>query len=154
MKYTDHYAIKVILKNIPTKSIGKKTVVDEPIIWNTNRKEGWDKYRRKTEQNSGLDNAVESSKDDVEGMMSKISKEINNVKYACFGKVKKSTKFIKETKAVETIQRRKANTKSEEEAAQIDEELCRALQNLNSKKFDDELKAKCKKIERKGTSYI
>ena len=48
LKYPDHYALMLMIKQIPMK----KTQIIPPrkeIVWNTRKKDDWEKYLQKTE---------------------------------------------------------------------------------------------------------
>merc|ERR1711954_157649 len=56
IRFTDHYALMVIMKNIPKKK-NKPPKQKKSIIWNTNKAGGWDKYHEKTSNNTNLETA-------------------------------------------------------------------------------------------------
>ena len=60
------------------------------LMWNTNKPGGWKKYYEKTNENEIFDAIAENNdiKDDPELMMKSVDKELNNIKFDCFGKIK------------------------------------------------------------------
>ena len=87
LSFPDHYSIVLSFRGIPTKekhvSIGKKYT-----HWNTNRENGWQKYKELTSSNSRLERAANSNSDDPDYLMNIIEKELTSIKYKAFGKVK------------------------------------------------------------------
>ena len=104
MKYSDHYAVLLVFKDIP-KIKEKKIAEKKHIVWNTNRKDSWDKYFRFSNENTLLDSAVNSNNEDANKLMNLIKREMTNLKYRCFGKVAVE-KVSKEEKELQAIQKR------------------------------------------------
>ena len=57
LKFPDHYALHLVLKNIPTRN---KEFEPNPkeIIWNTKKRDGWKIFKENTENNENLLNAA------------------------------------------------------------------------------------------------
>ena len=85
LTYSDHLAVKITFKGMPRKTT-KKIVKPKILLWNTNKEGGWEKYRTLTHQNPALEKVKLES--DPEKIMNSIERELDSVKYRCFGKVK------------------------------------------------------------------
>ena len=59
-KYSDHYSILTVFKNIPIKEEKIKNGARET-FWNTNKKGGWEKYFKYTDRNDILDSIEEEA---------------------------------------------------------------------------------------------
>ena len=91
MVYPDHFSFLLTFKNLPLK-INVKNCVPKYTLWNTNKEGGWEKYTALTEENIKLDEVANDSSKDPNYMMTKISKELNRIKFVSFGKVKNRQK--------------------------------------------------------------
>ena len=114
-----------------------------PVIWNTNKRNGWEKYHEATDVNEKLDNVVETSDGDVNKMMKKIDNILTDVKLYAFGKVKykkKSKEQNLQRKKLEHIKRK--DDVSAPVIEDIDNELKAAIHDLNNKKFKRSLQQK------------
>ena len=114
LKYPDHYALHLVIDNIP---IRKSNYVPEKkhTIWNTKNREGWIKYKRSTDGNNKmLLKAAEMQCDDPDTIYRVVNKELTKIKFTCFGKVKVSTKS-KEQKRLESLisEKKKIEAKGE-----------------------------------------
>ena len=69
----------------PIKKIGRK----QRTIWNTNKKESWNRYFIRTNQNKDLDKLAESTDGDTNKLNKGIEKVMTKLEYECFGKVAK-----------------------------------------------------------------
>ena len=76
------------------------------IILNTRRKNGWERYKVKTENNDALLRAAELKTDDPEIILNIIEKSLDKIKFSCFGKVKTFSKS-KDMKKLDMLQCRK-----------------------------------------------
>ena len=141
----------VVFKDIPKKKTAKKKM-KAPIIWNTNRKDGWKNYYNKSDENEKLDQAAKTSNKNVDEMMMKIEKEMTNMKYVSFGKVSHHNKFGKEQMEVEKCHNEKVEAESNVKKEEADEKLAIALKNLNRRKFEDELESLGREKKKKGKS--
>ena len=155
VKYGDHYAVLVSFLDIPKKRKARSATSKVPVIWNTNKEGGWEKYLAKTSNNKKLDElSIESDK--VDEMMHQISKEINSLKYICFGKVSNVNKFEKEKKAIENLQKEKEGLASSDNyddnnnKEEVNVNLGNALRTLNRRKFEDELESLKRTKGKKG----
>ena len=84
--YPDHYALILKFKNIPLKP-KKRIAGPKYSTWNTNKVDGWDKYREATEDNPKLEEIGNEPIDDATKAMKKINKELDKCKFLAFGKV-------------------------------------------------------------------
>ena len=107
LKFPDHYAILLRLKDVP---ILKKHHIpsNKETIWNTKKKDGWVNYRNKTENNEQLNRVPNEHAKGPDFVLNLIEKELNRVKYSCFGKIKISSK-TKDMKRLEMLQKKKIN---------------------------------------------
>lgn len=149
IKYTDHYAIYLVFKNIPKRT--KKKVSQKPqIIWNTRKEGGWQKYYEDTDENKVLDEAVNENNDDNNKLLNVIAKEMANIKYSCFGKVSISRKS-KEEKALQNIQKEKIYLASKnEDSSDVDRKLSMALNKVNRANYEREVDSLVSKLKKKG----
>ena len=151
LKFSDHYSVLLIFNNIPRKE-EKKISMKKPIIWNTKKKENWEKYFIKTNANSVLDEAVQCEYTDTNKLMNKIKREMANLKYSCFGKVSMST-ISKEEKALQVIQKEKIeSSENPEELEKVDLELANALDAVNKMQFEKEVNSLKTILKSKGKS--
>ena len=84
VKYSDHYAILVEMKDIPLNCKrnrnGKKTTV-----WNTNKEGGWKRYEELTSNNNVLEDIADIFvSTDPNDAMKQFSKEMERIKYISF----------------------------------------------------------------------
>ena len=143
LKYPDHYALLLILKGIPMKTIkplnGLKTV-----RWNTRKKGGWDKYKHKTENNIKLLKSSELKNEEPEIILKGIEKELTKVKFASFGKVKVHTK-TKDQKKMDNLQTEKLKIIGDNPVNKtfliesIDKKMSATLKSIEQNKFDKDM---------------
>ena len=154
--YPDHYGILLTFKEIPAKnetfSLGKKFT-----IWNKNKINGWEKYLRLTNSNEKFDQIAKSETNDADSIMNSIDKELNSIKYKCFGKVKIRKKanvdkidelLAKKSDILEN--QSKDETEQERRIKEIDREIARELQAKQTKELQDEMEKLEGIKERKG----
>ena len=133
LKYPDHFALFLELVNLP---ITNKCFIPPSkfTTWNTKKSEGWETYKRETEHNHKLNKLAMTNTDDPESLLRGIEKEMNNLKYKCFGKVKVSTKDH-HMKEVEKLQKLKVkqhlnNMIPESENDAIDSKMAEVLKTI------------------------
>ena len=102
-----------MFKGIPKKKKEKIFREKDPFIWNTNTLGGWERYKKKTEENEKLKEAVISSEGDVNKAMKNLTKEMTELKYKCFGKVLHRLKVTTEEKEVDRLQKIKCKKSNE-----------------------------------------
>ena len=86
--HSDHFSCLLLFENIPLKADYKKLVPPKQIKWNTNKKNGWDKYFELTTNNAKLERIVKDPNFETPEEIDKcINKEMKNVKFEAFGKV-------------------------------------------------------------------
>ena len=103
--YPDHYSSLLVFKNLPLKN-SQVNPGPKFTLWNTNKEGGWEKYKMLTEENTKFNEVAEDVHSDPDELMTKISKELNRVKYVSFGKVKIRQK-PKVNKVIEQLQEEK-----------------------------------------------
>ena len=159
LKYPDHYALLLAFKDIPMFK-AKPIPCKKEIVWNTKKKEGWKKFKEKTENNKMLIKASQSESSDPERVLKSIEKELNKVKYASFGKVKKYSK-PKLSRKLDKLQSNKiniANNKNEanKEAKieEINKEIGVVMNKMETKQLEKDViqlqnlkRSKCKAAE-------
>ena len=156
--YTNHYAILLTFKDIQVSKLNKVRNGIRQVMWNTNRKDGWKKYFRETNENKALDKIISSEDFHPNDMMTKIEKEVTKIKYKVFGKVSGKRKKCASTK-VNALQAKKnrmdkAHTGSDlqKKRTELDKEIKQAVNEVQSKAFETEI-TKLKTIKaKKGVS--
>ena len=146
LKFPDHYAVMMTLKNIPMK----KTMSVPPrkeIVWNTRKKNGWIKYREKTENNPVFLKAATMEDENEEAVLKMIEKELTSIKFACFGKVKLTSKD-KSVKNLEALQEEKLHKISNKDSVdgankikELDENIANALKQIEKERLEKDIKA-------------
>ena len=142
--YPDHYACVITFKGIPIKTQDTKRLKLKEIKWNTNKKEGWTKYRQLTDENSILDDIGKSNEmDNVEVIDKMIEREINKIKHKAFGKISYEKKY-KSSDELKRLQDEKAriifNSKNENEVTSLVDINERIKESL----LDNQRKTLCK----------
>ena len=155
--FPDHYALLLVLNNIPTR-ISKYAPSRKEIIWNTKRINGWENFKIKTDNNPQLLKVASSQEADTNIVFDIIEKEMTRVKFACFGKVKVYSKNKNQLK-LENIQHEKQNTAKELTGDAKDTRLAslfikeaELLKEIQRDKISKELNALKNLKERKGKS--
>ena len=103
--YSDHYALQLVFNDLPVKTT-KIVASHKNIRWNTNKVGGWEKYSEIADRNEKLFELANCELNEPEVLMNKIGKEMNNMKYVAFGKVKEKTSK-KSFNSVDVIQKEK-----------------------------------------------
>ena len=102
----------ISMKNLPMKN--KKTQKPPKVLmWNTNKPGGWENYNEKTKNNEVFDaiSKNDDMKKDPELMMKSIDKELNAIKFDCFGKVRYRKNFNESDKLTNLYkQKQKSNS--------------------------------------------
>ena len=75
------------LKNLPTKA-ASTVAPRKQIIWNTRKRDGWKRYKEKTEKNAKLEKIANSDEANHDTVFKAIEKELNNTKHISFGRIK------------------------------------------------------------------
>lgn len=97
IKHPDHYAIVVLFKDIPLKE--NSHTIRKTVRWNTNRPDGWMRYKNLTTNHPKLEKIANDDIENVAESIKMINDEINKVKFAAFGKVKERSKPTTASKA-------------------------------------------------------
>ena len=128
----------------------KKTISVPPrkeIVWNTRKKNGWIKYREKTENNPVFLKAATMEDENAEAVLKMIEKELTSVKFACFGKVKLTSKD-KSVKNLEALQEEKLHKISNKDSVdgankikELDENIANALKQIEKERLEKDIKA-------------
>ena len=82
------------LQNLPTgRQSGKR---EKEVGWNLAKKDGWEKYKRLTEEKSEkIKEVVENEELDIEEVMEKFERIEKKIKFEAFGKTSKKVKVLK-----------------------------------------------------------
>ena len=145
LKFTDHYALHLVLNNIPMKKVDSKPVRKE-VKWNIKRNNGWNKYRELTEVNERLASAASIENENPQIILKVIEKEMTKVKHKAFGKVKLSSKS-KDEKMLEALQVKKNDIlgsekdTGENKVEEIEKEMKSVMMKIQKNKFSKEVKA-------------
>ena len=79
--YTDHYSMLLKFKNIPMRKKSFKKV-DNPVIWNTHKEGGWERYLTLTTNSTDLEKIAEMApKLDSEEIMTKFTTRMEKIKF-------------------------------------------------------------------------
>ena len=133
----------------PNRVASRKTV-----IWNTKRKNGWQIYKDKTENNSKFNKASEYDGDDAEKVMKMIETEVTKVKFASFGKIKVYSKD-RNLKKLEELQQEKMKTVNQDDnraMEHLDSEIAVVLKKIERDKFEKDINYLERIKETKGRS--
>ena len=130
------FAVIVKIKNIPRRE-AKVKQPPKCKVWKTNKEGGWAKYKLLTTHNSALSNIPED--EDPEVIMSSIDKELTNVKYKCFGKVKYRNKAFSNNKYLENLCKEKSTCKDEAKIRSIEKEMAAEIENIRKNDREKEL---------------
>ena len=142
VSFTDHYSLLVTFKNIPLAS-NRAITNGARVMWNTNREGGWTKYEELTTENKVLDELALQEDGDSDKMMKKLSKEMNDIKYKSFGKVKVKQNSKADKELVKLHHQKEsllANIEVDEEAVTaVDSEIAETLMSKQRIAFQDEI---------------
>ena len=147
---TDHFSLIFKFKNIPMKVKSfKKT--ENPVIWNTNKEGGWNKYFNLTQNSKTLDEIAECS-DDISSdeMMTQISRRMEKVKFQCFGKVTKKVQNISTDKELDKLYELKSSDEANKE--DIDKQISNKILAHQLKEYEKKLHYLNKLKKEKGSS--
>ena len=160
LKYSDHLAIKVTFKGLPKRRVARPTKRKEA-RWNTNKKGGWDKFKELTSNNKVLEDIAYGSVEDPDEIHRKIEKEIRNIKFKVFGKVRES-KLSAPSNRLKELQTQKEqligrhefqeDENQKETLKHIEEEMCKELKSLQGKKMEEKFKKMKEAKKKKGMS--
>ena len=109
------------------------------VRWNTNRPGGWENYKALLNDNKKLNEIAISSEDSPEVLMKQIDKEMRNVKFQAFGKVKE-----------------KKNNKTMNDIDFLQKEKIKIFENIKNSSDTDETGARQKvtEVEKKLSSAL
>ena len=91
-------------KNLPKKAI--KKVSETKVIFNTNKKEGWNTYKHLTTNNRVFEGDILLENDDPDKMMNQISREMVKCKYRAFGKVQTRKRKMENASIVDLMKKK------------------------------------------------
>ena len=80
LRYSDRYSLLLTFKDIPKKQC-KVVGHNKPIIWNTNKKGGSEKYSNMTENHEDLDTLAKSPNENPNEISSRITKIMTKLKF-------------------------------------------------------------------------
>ena len=136
--YTDHFSLIFKLKDIPMKVIDLK-VKNNPVIWNTFKEGGWEKYRDLTTNSPELEEVNEMAKNlNSEELMNKISKRMEKIKFKSFGKVKRKITSVTNDKDLRKLYEEKMKN-DDDENTQLDEKINNKILEHQVKEYERKL---------------
>ena len=113
------------------------------MIWNTQKKVAWEKYKDFTGYNNRkFRRIIEENINDTNKLNNIMKKELTRVKYLCFGKLKVNTKS-KERKKLEKLQTEKvhASEQHDESAVErINKDIATTIKQIQSKNYEKEIR--------------
>ena len=128
--YTDHFALVLSFKNLPTKP-HQRTKKEKQTQWNTNKTGGWAQYKEMTEENQELVELCEDEEISSPTIFNdKLEKVVNKVKYKAFGKISFSSHSAAD-KPLENLYKEKAeyakNTSEVENILNVEQRISELL---------------------------
>ena len=158
--YPDHYSSLLVFKNIPLKT-SQSCTGPKFTLWNTNKEGGWKKYKTLSEDNSKFKEVAEDMNANPDELMTKISKELNRIKYISFGKVK-IRKKPKVNKVLEQLQEEKIkcfeemddNEERNDKVQSIEKEMAKNLLMHQRVNFEKELENMKEMRKTKGKAAV
>ena len=149
--YTDHYSLIFKLKQIPIKVKSFKNT-HTPVIWNTHKDGGWEKYHDLTINDPKLEAIMEEANDlESDELMAKMSKRMDKIKFQSFGKVKRKISSINNDKELSKLYEEKIKRNSDEND-ELDEKINQKILEYQLKDYERKLYC-LKQIEKdKGKS--
>ena len=99
--FTDHFSIILKFRNIPMKRIGK-CFAPKTTMWNMKRENGWENYKKMTDDNQELVELLENEEMDSSELAKKVESVVTKIKFKAFGKVTVSNNG-KEDKILENL---------------------------------------------------
>ena len=155
--YPDHFSIVINFKGIPLRRM-KRRMENKKLLWNTNKPNGWNLYKELTSNNIRLDNIAQETCNDSNIIMNTIAKELENVKFKAFGKVKVKTKQPNKQlqsllKKKNQIQQTETPTRNKQHAMEvIEHEICEELKKNQVEEMERELEQLHSLKEKKGNA--
>ena len=135
--FPDHFAIHLELKGIPLRNM-KPIIPPKVTLWNTNKTDGWKKYKAETESKIRLDKITADNNDYSEKKMNCIDKELTKIKFKCFGKIKFRNEHNK-NKTLDILQRKKLETTNEDELQNIDAKILNEIESCRKATLNHEI---------------
>ena len=136
--YTDHLSLHLILKGMPILNPAMRATNSE-VIWNTNKPEGWKKYKALTETNVGFDSLIEKAdKMTANELMNKIENHSTRTKHICFGKVRNS-KGLESDKELNDLYKEKMQAMSSEDTQKVDSKIAEKLLGVQRVQYEKKL---------------
>ena len=148
--YPDHYAILISFKDIPKKNIKPKKP-PKIVRWNTNKKNGWERYAQETTNNLVLNNIANGEVDssDPNSVANQIEKELTKVKFKCFGKVKyRPDKYHNEV--LENLYAEKRDSNDAKQLQELDKQINEELEIARKENLSNEVNKLCKIRNNRG----
>ena len=156
LTYPDHYAIVTTFKNMPRTKDNKSLKPPKAKLWNTNKEGGWKKFYNLTQENKVLEKVSTSAKfkGDPEKAMNTIDKEMTNVKFSAFGKVKYRDESSVSRRLVK-LQAEKNNCNESERIEELNVKIAEELEKGRKESLEKDLKrVNDLKKKRKNSSNI
>ena len=103
--YLDNFSIKIVFSGLPRARSSEKENQEEKSAWNLRKEGGWDEYKKQTENiATKIVDIVQDNTKSIEKCMKEIDAVNNKVKFASFGKTRKTEakkKPVKDSTCVE-----------------------------------------------------
>ena len=103
--FSDHYSCLLTISSLPFQQAGRG---EKQVRWNLAKKDGWQKYKELSDQNSSkLNKIIEDEDLTMQEIMDKVDKVQEKIKYKAFGKVtigKKTAREPKEEESMENVE--------------------------------------------------
>ena len=129
LTFSDHFSVLVKFRGIP--EVARSYQKDgKTSSWNTNKEDGWVKYKQLTTENEKLDDlATKADRLNSNELMEGITKLMNKIKFQSFGKVKIS-QGLERNKELDELYKLKSKAvmeNNENEANNLDEKIGKEL---------------------------
>ena len=155
IKYTDHFSILLEMK-IPRKNLKSESINKEK-VWNTNKINGWRRYKEVTENNPVFKSLNDNVNNDPTEEYKKIASEREKCKHKSFGKVtyrpekndlKETASLIEEEKFI--LEKKSTYNTNSIELENIDELIAKSIRDHHKSKLDREFSRLENTIKTKG----
>ena len=158
IKHTDHYSVLLKLK-IPSKK-SSSVETEKKKVWNTNRENGWSKYKEVTDNNEILRYIASKQIINPTQEYRKIENERDRSKYKAFGKtsfrpdrydLKTTEKLIGKKETILKTNNLGEEQKSKE-ISKVDEQIANSVRAFQKNKLDKEFEKLKRTLNKKGKS--
>ena len=111
-------------------------VKNNPVIWNTFKEGGWEKYHDLTTNSPEMEEVNEMTKNlNSNELMNKISKRMEKIKFKSFGKVKRKITSVTNDKDLRKLYEEKIKN-DDDENTQLDEKINKKILEYQLKEYE------------------